>query len=350
MYKLKTTIAILILSITSCFLYGAKKQRPIPSDIIKVNGPYNRDYFVLLPKDYDPNKRYWLFVAVHGYTGNGMVVQKQRNFPFRSDCIIVGPSFPQTESEGYYQMLGGNSDKQLLKIVDELKKKYKLHDRFLLYGFSGGSQFCHRFTMKNHKFVLACSAHSGGSWGEPNTAASYLPFAISCGEMDRKVSRGAPADRLTLYRDFYDKIRKDNFFYTAKVRPSEAHAPGAWVKEKTTELFAIATTGLFPKQKKELDSKIKKIKQLIQEKEYKKAKLNILNLKAFKPSKLKYNTKPIDDTDKQRREKFSEKKNQYGYTTNRNAENYMSERLQYYLTNIVIPSLTNELNNPNNKQ
>jgi len=337
MLRLQKIIMIVLVCLCAVFLYGKNnKNKTVPDDIIKVEGPYKRDYFVLLPKNFDPERRYWLFVAVHGYGGDGLVVQGQRRFPFRDQCIIVGPSFPQSDADGgYYQMLGGNADKQLLGIVKELKKKYKLYDRFLLYGFSGGSQFSHRFTMKNHKLVLACSSHSGGSWTSPSSSAKYLPFAISCGEKDTK--------RLGIYRKFFDQMRKGKYFYTARIRPGAGHGPGPWIREKTAELFALTTTGLYPKQREELDSKISEIRTLIKNKKSNRAKAEIAKLKSFRPSKLKYTPKPIDDTDEKRSKKYTESVNEYGYTTNSKAEKYLQGRLKYYLDTIVIPELSNQM-------
>ena len=172
----KTIICLCLLLCVS--IVDAKKKKgkgsgSVKEGLEKVDGPYKRPYYIMLPDNFDPETRYWLYVHAHGYNGNGQIVSKLRKFPHRNQCIMVGPSFPQNMKDGWYQMLGGGSDKQLDQIFKELKKKYKLHDRFMLEGHSGGSQFAHRYAMANNKSVLGCIATSGGTWGNDSSVPSW---------------------------------------------------------------------------------------------------------------------------------------------------------------------------------
>ena len=83
---------------------------------------YGREYYVQLPENFDPEKKYWLFVIVHGFKGNGkQMIGRVKNYNLSKECISVAPSFPwDPKMGGYYQMLGGNSDKQLLDIFKTL--------------------------------------------------------------------------------------------------------------------------------------------------------------------------------------------------------------------------------------
>jgi hypothetical protein len=116
-----------------------------------------------------------------------------------------------------------------------------------LYGFSGGSQFTHRFTMLNSKWVCGVSAHSGGSWatdgyGEIKAEAKKIPFAISCGEKDTAFSfGGAPYNRLEWYGRFRDEIDKKNFCYIGGTWPDVGHSASAGVWELTKQCFQLAT-------------------------------------------------------------------------------------------------------------
>ena len=295
---------------------------------------YKRNYFVQLPENFDSDKKYWLFVLVHGYKGNGeKAIGGQRQYDFASkDCITVAPSFPDG-----YQTLGGNADKQLIAIFKTLGKKYNLHDRMFLYGYSGGSQFTHRFAMKHHKYVLACSSHSGGTWGTVSSSAAYIPFAISCGEKDTKKSfSSAPMGRLEWYRLFRKDMLKRKMLFTDSVRAGEGHGAGPWPKSSTKALFSLATTGLFPSQKAAFEQELVKIRALSDPKE---KQLQLNRLKSFQIPKLKYVKQAINDTDKAIAAKVQKIANEYGFTTNSKAEKYLKERFQYYLKEVVTPEI-----------
>ena len=139
-----------------------------------------RDCFLYLPDEMDANRTYWLVVGVHAYRGKGKGAAGLAGWVKKGNCVVVGPSFPNG-----YQMLGHESDKQLIGVLGELHKKYKLHKKVFLYGFSGGSQFAHRFAMKYPELVGGCASHSGGSWGTVNPKARGVLFAVSTGESDR---------------------------------------------------------------------------------------------------------------------------------------------------------------------
>lgn len=302
---------------------------------------YGRDYFVQLPENYDPEKKYWLFVIVHGHKGNGeKMINNINKYAFKKDVIAVAPSFPwDPKMGGYYQILGGNSDKQLLDIFKTLGSRHKLHDRMLLWGHSGGSQFCHRFAMVHHKTVLACSASSGGSWGSTSKSASYLPFAISCGEKDTKKSVStSPMGRLDWYRSFREQMIKSKMFFTGKVRPGEGHGAGPWTTAVTNELFYLASTGMYPSQKEAFDKEVEKIKAMIKAGD-KKSSIEITRLKSFNMPKLDYKEAPVDDTDEKQKEKYKKSVNEYGFTSSGSSEKYLKERFEYYLKEIVIPEL-----------
>ena len=329
-------ISIIFCVLTALQLSGAEKFKC----------KYGRDYFVQLPENYDPEKKYWLFVIVHGHKGNGeKTIGKIKKYAFKNDVIAVAPSFPwDPKMGGYYQMLGGNSDKQLLDIFKTLGQKHKLHDRMLMWGHSGGSQFSHRFAMVHHKYVLACAASSGGSWGTASKRAAYLPFAISCGEKDTKKSvSSSPMGRLDWYRSFRQQMIKSKMFFIGKVRPGEGHGAGPWTTSVTNDLFKLASTGMYPSQKEAFDKEIEHIKGMIKAGDAKKVQYELSRLRNFKMPRLEYKEVPVDDTDEKQKQKFKKSVNEYGFTGSSSSDKYLKERFQYYLKEIVLPELQAEL-------
>lgn len=303
---------------------------------------YERDYFVQLPENYDSSKKYWLLVLVHGYRGNGQqIMGVAKKFNFKNEAIIVAPSFPwDMKMGGYYQMLGGNSDKQLIDIFETLGEKHNLHDRMLLWGHSGGSQYSHRFAMKHHKYVLACASSSGGSWGHVSKKASHIPFAISCGEKDtgKSVSM-SPMGRLDWFRSYRNEMIKNKMFFVDKVIPGMGHGIGPWCYGITDELFKLTTTGLYPAQREVLKKQVDKLRDMAKSGNTRNLDYEISKLKNLRFPKLKYSKTSVDDTSEEQKNKFQKTANEYGFTSNKKAEKYLSERYKYYIQNVLAPEL-----------
>ncbi len=208
------------------------------------------DCYVYLPDEIDPQKTYQLVVGVHGAGGGGKGAAGMASWAKRDDVIVIGPSFilkPTEPGMPYYQMGNGVHAEKLIKLFEELGEEYKLAEKMFLHGFSGGSQFVHRFTMENPKYVCGVSAHSGGSWatrnyGKISSRAKGIPFAISCGEKDTGLSTGdSPLGRLDWYKEFRDEIDSKKFTYIGDTWPDVAHraSPGVW--ELARQCFQIAT-------------------------------------------------------------------------------------------------------------
>ncbi len=208
-----------------------------------------RDYWLYTPETINPDQTYWLVVGVHGYRGKGEgAVGLPEWFDRYQNIIVIGPTFP---SEGpYYQFLEGDSDRQLLDLFDELSGKFKLHDKMFIHGFSGGSQFAHRFAMKHPEHVIGVSAHSGGTWEQAADAdADELIWTISCGLQDTAHSAGAPLTRIEYFRKFCASMLDQSFTVKPFVTDA-AHKRTPAVLANAEECFRIATTGMFDFQRK----------------------------------------------------------------------------------------------------
>ncbi|GAB5467541.1 MAG: hypothetical protein Kilf2KO_05710 [Rhodospirillales bacterium] len=129
-------------------------------------------YCLYVPSGYrvDATERYGLAVVVHG-TERGMAAYRDRfaDFAEANDCIVLAPLFPVGITAPYelssYKLLRAGDlhyDAVLLSMVEEVAARYRLRsDRFLLYGFSGGGHFSHRF------FYLHPERLQGVSIGAP---------------------------------------------------------------------------------------------------------------------------------------------------------------------------------------
>lgn len=130
-------------------------------------------YCLYVPEGYkeDESKRYPLVVLMHG-TGRTASNYRDGFAPFAEEhqCIILAPLFPggiieQDDLSNYKRLKFHDMrfDLILLSIVDEVARKYRLDgDRFLLFGFSGGGHFAHRFFYAHPNRLRAVSIGAPG--------------------------------------------------------------------------------------------------------------------------------------------------------------------------------------------
>lgn len=204
------------------------------------------DCHVYTPDPADPAKTYQLVVGVHGAGGKGNGAAGMKDWANRGDVIVIGPSF-DTKGNHPYQNGDGIHAEKLIDLFATLKKTYKLRDQMFLHGFSGGSQFTHRFTMLNPKVVCGVSSHSGGTWatdnyGQFSTNAKDIPFAISCGEKDTAKSfPEAPFNRLEWYHRFEKEMDQKKFCYIGGTWPDAGHGMSAGAWDLAKQCFQLAT-------------------------------------------------------------------------------------------------------------
>jgi predicted esterase len=227
----------------------------------KLTCPMGREYYLYTPDKIEQGKTYWLVVGVHPYKGDGRGAGGLADWVKRGDCIVVGPTFP---SEGY-QGLQKESDRQLIGVFAELKKKYSLHPKMFLAGFSGGAQFAHRFALKCPDEVVGCAAHSGGTWADQlGERAVGVPFAVSCGEKDTaKTTPDAPMSRVEWAKAFVGKLQTGGFYFKARVWPGVGHEFTRGARDLTEECFNFAVTGMHEDQRREVQKELAAIDGLV---------------------------------------------------------------------------------------
>lgn len=130
-------------------------------------------YCLYVPQDYSEtdDRRYDLAVIVHG-TGRTAAQYRDRfaDFAEKHGCIILAPLFPvgivePGELANYkrIEFHGIRYDLVLLSMVDEVCAKYRIRDGgFMMYGYSGGGQFCQRFFMLHPQRLRAVAIGAPG--------------------------------------------------------------------------------------------------------------------------------------------------------------------------------------------
>lgn len=130
-------------------------------------------YCAYVPEDYDEDgtDTWPLAVIVHG-TERGMQAYRDgfADFAEKHGVIVLAPLFPvgitePGELSSYKLMRVGDLhyDAIMLAMIAEMQAKYRIEgDRVLMYGFSGGGHFTHRFLYLHPDRLLAASIGAPG--------------------------------------------------------------------------------------------------------------------------------------------------------------------------------------------
>lgn len=86
---------------------------------------------------------------------------------FDLPAIMILPEFvTQDKQVSRFPRLGEGAF--LKDLLGDVRSEFKLHRKILLYGYSMGGQFSHRFALSNPGLVQACAAFAAGTWTTPD--------------------------------------------------------------------------------------------------------------------------------------------------------------------------------------
>ncbi len=137
-------------------------------------------YYLYVPSGYEEeaDKAHPLAVVVHG---TDRPAQQYRDsfadLAEENGCVILAPLFPagiieprELDNYKFIKFHDIRFDHILLSMVDEISQRYRIaKERFLLFGFSGGGHFAHRF------FYLHSHRLMGVSIGAPGQVTFLDP-------------------------------------------------------------------------------------------------------------------------------------------------------------------------------
>ncbi len=175
--------------------------------------PPDWEYYLHVPKGYDSERKWPLFVYVHGTRGGGRdALHIWRPYADQEGFFYLAPTFPD---EGYTH-LDGDEGRVLWRMIAEVGERYAIDDRCVFVaGFSGGAQFAHRFAFRYPKYVCAVSAMSAGSYDAPPQSGRPVPFVVSVGEDD--------VERTDLALWFARELRRGGYEVHYQVFPEVGH-------------------------------------------------------------------------------------------------------------------------------
>jgi len=122
-----------------------------------------------------------LFVSVHGISRNA----REHAETFGHLCqkigwLLVAPRFSQATFPHYQQLgyrrrqQGPRADLALTGIIDEVQQRLGLsRQQVMLFGYSGGAQFAHRYALLHPQRVAAAALGSAGWYSFPDPLLAY---------------------------------------------------------------------------------------------------------------------------------------------------------------------------------
>ena len=133
-----------------------------------------------------------ILVSVHG-TGRMQALYRElfSEFAEYNNCIILAPLFPANilgdgNMSGYKYIQEGEIryDRIVLGMIDEVAARYGVSgEKVMMFGFSGGGHFTHRFTILHPDRILAASI---GAPGSVTLLDPEKPWWVGVGDCEEK--------------------------------------------------------------------------------------------------------------------------------------------------------------------
>lgn len=185
-----------------------------------------------------------VLVLCPGMNGDGAILAKDsawRAFAKERGLGLVGVSFSSPPellygdpAIGYYYPEQGAGD----VLIRGLRELYGKDVKLFLYGFSGGAQFCARFTDQHPDRVLSWAAYAACFWADHVSAnPSSPPGIVTCGEFD--------ADRYGPAFGYFQQGRRKDARWTWVSVGNIGHVRHKRLEEFIRSYFSAVLAGKF---------------------------------------------------------------------------------------------------------
>ncbi len=171
---------------------GYKKALARSSKLLKeIEGRSNQPV-VLLPEGFDPQKKYPLLIAMHGYGGEPVNFSKAfRAAGSKKGYIVCCPYAPEVMGKNSFNWGEWEpADKRIMESIAFLKAKYQIDEkRMIIAGFSQGGYYSYYMGLKHPDLFIGAIPIGPGydSDLEPmlaGAAAAKMKFYVLMGELE----------------------------------------------------------------------------------------------------------------------------------------------------------------------
>jgi len=239
-------------------------HQPVPPRprFIRAEGSPEREYYVHIPDGMRAGAE--PLVLVHGISRNAAeLILRFAEQAERAGVPLIAPLF-RREAYGQYQQAvdarrGLRSDLALCDILDDAARRFGLATgRIALFGFSGGAQFAHRFSLIHPHRVRACVPASAGwytlpdadlAWplglagmpgGALDPAVGQVPFHLIVGQRDRHDDEALRRDPQIDQLQGADRRARAKAWHRALRRAGWSDASSLTVLPRTRHNFTCA--------------------------------------------------------------------------------------------------------------
>ncbi|MGH8286409.1 MAG: alpha/beta hydrolase [Steroidobacteraceae bacterium] len=141
-------------------------------------------YWLYVPRQYAtaPPAHRLILVAIHGTDRNAPFLRSLfEAFADRTGVLVVAPHFPggigdphDVHAYKYLEGYGVRYDRVLTVMIDDIADRFSANaERFLLFGFSGGAHFVHRFWYLYPERLRAVAVAAPGSVTLPDASRKW---------------------------------------------------------------------------------------------------------------------------------------------------------------------------------
>jgi predicted esterase len=140
------------------------------------------EYYLYVPKAYEPSRAWPLFIGIHGSGGTGLDCWNLwQPYAEREGFILLCPTMPD-EGGGWLQTDG---EKYTWAAISQVTGQYNIRPRYFLAGFSAGAAFVQGFCLHYPQSVEAVAVLSAGDYYIPfPLMGAGTPFLIVIGDLD----------------------------------------------------------------------------------------------------------------------------------------------------------------------
>jgi len=185
-------------------------------------------YLVVVPQNYNPKKKYPLFIAIHSKGGPMIEQYNQWNFfSSRNKYIMLCPQF-----FGGYPFFRSGEDRSLIAMMREMKSEFPYDsNKVFIAGFSTGADFVQNFVFQNPGRVSAAGVLAARNYSEPPYSGKgrKVKYYIGVGADDSSVI--GPSRR------FYQQLQSKGYDVQFQEFPSTGHVLNDDMKRGVMDFF-----------------------------------------------------------------------------------------------------------------
>ncbi|NGP54415.1 alpha/beta hydrolase [Thioalkalivibrio sp. XN8] len=138
-------------------------------------------YLRFLPRNPDPQRP--PLVCVHGISRDAEGhLAAFMDWAERTGTELLAPLFDRRRYRGYQRLKSSNRTLHPTAALDAILDETVGHRPCLLYGFSGGAQFAHRYALVRAERVAGMALAAAGWYTFPTAAASF-PYGLAPGRL-----------------------------------------------------------------------------------------------------------------------------------------------------------------------